>query len=609
MLRTKTCGELSKKHIGETVTLAGWVHRRRDHGGVIFIDLRDRYGLTQVKFDPDANKSAWEKADRLRSEWVIQATGEVISRPDDMINKKMETGEVEVRVDEITVLNKSKTPPFELDDMSPETKEEVRLEYRYLDLRRDPLQKMLKLRDDLLYLIRTYMRENSFVEVQTPLLANSSPEGSRDWLVPCRVHPGKFYALPQAPQQFKELLMCGGIDRYFQIAATFRDEDPRADRAFGDFYQFDLEMSFVEQEDVFNIIEPLYNKITTDLGGDKKAGYGFEPKDYVKNSKGEQWKEGDDSWPRISFVDSMTYFGSDKPDLRFDLTIEKVTELFEETEFKVFQDAAKDKEKMIHALLVPEGASKLSRKDIDDLTLLAQSHHAKGLAWLKVGEESGPVAKNVEKEVLEKLIKKLGAKKGDLIFFGADEWTVVCESLGAVRKELGQKMLKLVDENLLAWAWITDFPFFEKSDDGGVDFMHNPFSMPTGGLSALNNKDPLEIEAHQYDFICNGYEVCSGAIRNHDPEVLKKAFQIVGHSEEDVEKRFGHMIKAFEYGAPPHGGAAPGIERTLMLLLGTENVRDTLAFPKTSSGVDLMMKTPSEVDEEQLKELGIKLKK
>lgn len=608
MLRTHTCGELTKKNVGKKVELAGWVHRRRDHGGIIFIDLRDRYGLTQIKFDPKINKPAWEKADQLRSEWVIGIKGEVIPRPDDMINKKLKTGEIEIEVSELIIFSQSKTPPFELgEEKMQEVNEETRLKYRYVDLRRPKMQKMMKLRDDLIYFIRTKMREDGFVEAQTPLMANSSPEGSRDYLVPSRIHPGKFYALPQAPQQFKELLMCGGLDKYFQIAATFRDEDPRADRAVGDFYQLDIEMSFVEQDDIFKIIEDLYNKITDKFGGDKKVDYNFGVHECVKNSKGEVWKKGEQSWPRISFKDTMTYFGSDKPDLRFDLRIEEVTEDFSGTKFNVFKNAVEDDKKVIHALRIPGELKKLTRKEIDDLTGLAINHHAKGLAWVRVGEEAGPVAKNVEPAILEKVFNKIKARPGDLVFFGADKWTIVCESLGAVRKELGQNVLGLADKKMLAWAWIVDFPFFEMDDEGKIDFMHNPFSMPIGGLKALEEKDPLEIKAYQYDFVCNGYEVCSGAIRNYMPKILYKAFEIVGYSKERIDKGFKHMIKAFEYGAPPHGGAAPGIERTLMLLMGTENVRDTVVFPKASSGVDLMMNTPSEVEEQQLKELGIKL--
>jgi len=605
MMRTNTCGELNKKNIGKTVLLCGWVHRRRDHGGIIFIDLRDRYGLTQIKFDPTSASSvqatstsstqgAWKLADTLRSEWVVKVIGKVVARPDDMINSKLKTGEIEVVVDELTILNKSKTPLFEIDDEKvSESNEALRLKYRFIDLRREKIQKLLAAKDKYIQFIRRYFQERDFIEVQTPILANSSPEGARDFLIPSRMYPGKFYALPQAPQQFKQLLMVGGLDRYFQIAPCFRDEDPRMDRHYGEFYQLDMEMSFVEQADIFNIMEPLMKDLTKKFSDKKIVGL-----------------EKDGSFPRIPWKDAMNKFGTDKPDLRFKLEILPVTELVKNCGFSVFNDVIKNGG-VVHALKV-DSAAKFSRKEIDELTEVARNKGAKGLAYIIIkegGELQSPIVKFLGEELSQQIVKETEAKSGDIIFFGADEWRTVCAALGAVRSECANR-LGLKNNTKAAWCWIVDFPMFEYSEieDGRIDFGHNPFSMPQGGMKALENKKPLEILAHQFDLVLNGYEASSGAIRNHDPKIMYKAFEIAGYSREEVDRRFGAMIRAFEYGAPPHGGNAPGIDRIMMVLYDLDSIRDIYAFPKDGHGKDLMMDSPSEVDEKQLRELNIKLR-
>ncbi len=591
MLRTHTCGELRKEQVGEKVELAGWVHRRRDHGGVIFIDLRDRYGLTQIKFDPEVNKKAHEEADKLRSEWVIGIKGEVAARPGDMANPKMDTGEIEVKADELKILNKSKTPPFEIDEeKANEANENMRLKYRFVDLRRPKLQEMLRVRDEMIRDIRSYFHKNDFREVQTPILTSSSPEGARDFIVPSRLYPGKFYALPQAPQQFKQLLMVGGVDRYFQIAPCFRDEDTRLDRHYGEFYQLDMEMSFVEQEDIFNIMEPLMVELTEKFS-EKKV----------------MWRP----FPRIPWREAMEKYGSDKPDLRFDFKIKPITELVKDCGFGVFSDNIKNGG-VVHALRVEKGGQ-FTRKIIDELTELARNRGAKGLAYITL-EENGnlksPVIKFLGEDLAEKIVEEVEAKAGDMVFFGANKWRETCEVLGAVRDECG-KRLGLKDPKKAAWLWITDFPMYDYSEieEGRIDFMHNPFCMPQGGMNDLEKKDPLDILAYQYDFVCNGFELTSGAIRNHDPEIMYKAFEIAGYTKEEVDKKFGHMIRAFEYGAPPHGGNAPGIDRLLMVINDWDSIRDIYAFPKDGQGKDVMMNAPGDVYDSQLKELGIKLEK
>jgi len=570
------------------VVLCGWVHRRRDHGGIIFIDLRDRYGLTQVKFDPAISPAIWDKANDLRSEWVVKVTGQVVPRPAEMVNAKLKTGEIEVPVSALEILNRAATPPFALDEEKGAlVNEGIRLKYRFLDLRRSALQEILRQRDELIRFVREYFHRRDFLEVQTPILANSSPEGARDYLVPSRLYPGKFYALPQAPQQFKQLLMVGGLDRYFQIAPCFRDEDPRADRHPGDFYQIDLEMSFVEQEDIWDIVEPLMVELTEKFSAKKIITKPF---------------------PRLTYQEAMDKYGSDKPDLRFALEIVDVTDWAADSGFSVFAEAARAGG-VVRALPVLGGAS-LSRKEIDELTEIACAKGAKGLAYIIIkenGDLHSPIVKFLGEELARKIIAQSRAQAGDLVFFGADEKKTVRAVLGAVRSECGRR-LGLADKNLAAWCWITDFPMYEYSElePGKIDFCHNPFSMPQGGLSALKEKNPLDILAFQYDLVCNGCEISSGAIRNHDPEIMYAAFALAGYKQEEVDRKFGHMIRAFSYGAPPHGGIAPGLDRLLMILLDVESIRDIYAFPKDGQARDAMMDSPSEVSEKQLKELGLK---
>jgi aspartyl-tRNA synthetase len=590
MLRTHTCGGLNKKEAGKTVELAGWVHRRRDHGGIIFIDLRDRYGLTQVTFDPDANKETWSKADKLRSEWVIRVKGKVVDRPKEMVNKKLATGEIEVECSELEILSESKTPPFEVDDeKAHEANEHTRLKYRFIDLRRSKLQEIIKKKDEVITYIREYLHKQDFIEIQTPILANSSPEGARDYLVPSRVYPGKFYALPQAPQQFKQLLMVAGFDRYFQIAPCFRDEDPRSDRHPGDFYQIDMEMSFVEQEDVWQTVEPLMINLTEK----------FSDKKIFKKP-----------FPRVTYKEAMNRYGTDKPDLRFDLEIMDITGLVKGCGFSVFANAIKDGG-VVHALKI-DGGAKFTRKEIDELTEIAKNKGAKGLAYIVLkdkGELQSPIVKFLGGDLSKEIVKEVKAKEGDIIFFGADSWLTVCKSLGAVRSECGER-LGFKDKKIAAWCWVYDYPMYDHSEleEGKIDFSHNPFSMPQGGLKALLEKKPLEILAYQYDLACNGYEISSGAIRNHEPKIMYKAFAIAGYTKEEVDRKFSAMIRAFEYGAPPHGGFAPGLDRLLMILFDLDSIRDVYAFPKDGQARDVMMDSPSEVSERQLKELGLKVK-
>jgi len=593
MYRTHTCGELNIKEAGKNVILSGWVHRRRDHGGVIFIDLRDRYGLIQIKFDPEINKEVLLKAEKLRNEWVIKVSGKVLKRPSEMINKKLQTGEIEIGAEEMEILGKSKTPPFEIDDENdPLVSEAVRLKYRFIDLRRKKLREMLETKDKYISYIRNYFHERGFLEIQTPILANSSPEGARDFLVPSRYYPGKFYALPQAPQQFKQLLMVGGLDKYFQIAPCFRDEDPRVDRAYGEFYQLDMEMSFVEQDDIFNIMNQLAIGLTENFSNKKIINLDSNKK-IIK----------------IPWRESMEKYGTDKPDLRYSFEIKQITDLVRDCGFSVFADAIKNGG-VIHALNVSGGA-KFSRKEIDEITELAKAKEARGLAYIIIkdkNEYQSPIVKFLGDDLTNKIVKEVEGKPGDIIFFGADKWRIVCNFLGAVRNECAQK-LGLKDNTKAAWCWITNFPMYEMSEiePGRIDFGHNPFSMPQGGMDTLNKKDPLEILAFQYDLVLNGFEVSSGAIRNHEPEIMYKAFEIAGYTREEVDNKFGGMIRAFEYGAPPHGGNAPGIDRILMVLNDWDSIRDIYAFPKDGQGRDVMMDSPNEVNEKQLKELNIKV--
>ena len=570
---------------GKKATLCGWVNSRRDHGGIIFIDLRDRYGLTQIKFDPKISQPAWNKADQVRPEWVLQVTGKVLPRPKDMINPRLKTGEIEVAITEIEILSQAKTPPFEINQEKP-VNEDLRLKYRFLDLRHPRLQKIVADRDKLITYVREYFHQKDFIEIQTPILANSSPEGARDYLVPSRLYPGKFYALPQAPQQFKQLLMVAGLDKYFQIAPCFRDEDPRADRHPGDFYQIDLEMSFVEQEDVWQTVEPLMIELT-----DK-----FSEKKIIQKP-----------FPKFTYKEAMSRFGSDKPDLRFDFEIKDLSQAFKETGFKVFREVL-DGQGVIYALKIDNGA-KFSRKEIDELTALAQDKGAKGLAYIVYEDQlKSPILKFLTEKEIKSIAEITKAKKGDIVFFGANNWKTACQTLGAVRDECGKRM-GLKDPKKAAWLWIYDFPMYDYSEieKGKIDFSHNPFSMPQGGLKALEEKNPLEILAYQYDLVCNGYEISSGAIRNHEPKIMYKAFAIAGYTKEQVDKKFGHMIKAFEYGAPPHGGFAPGLDRIMMVLWECPSIRDIYAFPKNGQAQDVMLGAPSEVDQKQLDELHIKV--
>jgi len=592
MLRTHTCGELRQTHADETVTLCGWVHRRRDHGGLIFIDLRDHYGMTQVVIAPEA-KDVFAAAEKARSEWVLKVTGTVSKRREGAERSDNPTGEIEVMINALEVLSESKTPPFEI-DQDKDINEEVRLKWRFLDLRRSRMQEIMVNRDRLITHIRQYMHDRKFTEVQTPILANSSPEGARDYLVPSRIHPGQFYALPQAPQQFKQLLMVAGLDRYFQIAPCFRDEDPRADRHPGEFYQLDLEMSFVTQEDVFAVAEPLMIELTHTFS-DKKVVW--------------------DPFPRIKWHDALNKYGIDKPDLRYELHLQDVTEAVKGCGFSVFADVV-EKKGVVKALVVP-GAATFSRKDIDELTETAKTYGAKGLAYILVkddpsstlgtGSLQSPIVKFLGDDLAQKLTKDLGAKAGDAVFFAADKWKAACTVLGQVRIHCAKKQ-NLADPKAAAWAWIVDFPMYEwNEEDKKIDFSHNPFSMPQGGMEALLTKDPTEILAYQYDFVCNGFELTSGAIRNHRPDIMYKAFEIAGYSKEEVDKKFGAMIRAFEYGAPPHGGCAPGIDRLMMVLWEFPSIRDIYAFPKNGKAQDAMMNAPSIVSPKQLKELHIKL--
>lgn len=584
MIRTHTCGDLRPEHSGQTVTLCGWVHRRRDHGGLMFIDLRDHYGLTQVLFDP-SDKDVFAKAESLRSEWVIKIVGEVQKRREGAERAENPTGMIEVAVKELEILSESKTPPFEI-DQEKEVNEDLRLQYRFLDLRRPRLQEMMVKRDQLITHVRQYMHGQGFTEVQTPILANSSPEGARDYLVPSRLHPGMFYALPQAPQQFKQLLMVAGLDRYFQIAPCFRDEDPRADRHPGEFYQLDMEMSFVTKDDVFGVIEPLIAEVTEKFS-DKKVTH--RP------------------FPRISWKDAWNRFGSDKPDMRYEMELQDVSEIVKGSGFAVFTGAIENKG-VVKALPV-QGGAEFSRKDIDELTETAKIYGLKGLAYIlvKEGELQSPIVKFLGDDVAKKIVESLGLKAGDAVFFAADEWMTACKGLGQVRVAAAKK-LGLADPNKAAWVWVIDFPMYEWNEDlKKIDFSHNPFSMPQGGMDALLNQEPTTILADQYDLACNGFELMSGAIRNHKPEVMYKAFEIAGYSKEEVDARFGGMIRAFQYGAPPHGGCAPGLDRLMMMLWECPSIRDIYAFPKNGKAQDVMMNAPSPVMEKQLKELHIKV--
>jgi aspartyl-tRNA synthetase len=577
MDRTYSTESIDK--IGEKVKVQGWVNSVRDHGQLLFIDLRDSKGVVQIVVDPD-DADNFEKAKVFRNEYVIEVEGQVREREEDLVNEKIKTGKIEILASHVSLLNKSKPLPFPIDGDGRDIKEDLRLKYRYLDMRRDRVKNIMRKKHDLLLSVRNWMNDNDFLEVITPLLTSTSPEGARDYVVPSRLNLGEFFVLPQAPQQYKQLLMVGGVDKYFQIAPCARDEDPRADRHVGIFYQIDVEMSFPTQDKLFGVAENMLTEVYKKVAPNKE----------IMNVP----------FPRIPFSEAMERFGTDKPDIRFGMELKTITEVVKgNTDFNIFNSAQSIR------CVVAKGAADWPRSEIEEMESFAKSLGAKGLAYTKVGEdglETG-IAKFM-KPVQDELIKESGAEKGDLLFFGAGDYEDVNKILGGVRQELARR-LDLIDDNKLAFVWITEFPFYEM-EDGKLDFGHNPFSMPIGGVDAFD-EDPLQIKSHQYDLALNGYEVLSGSIRNHNPEILVKAFEKLGYDADEVKKRFGGLYNAFQYGAPPHGGWAIGFDRLFMVLIDESNIRDTYAFPKSSSGHELMMGAPSTLDEAQMKELGIKL--
>ena len=608
--RSQTCAELNTSHVGQTVRLSGWVHRVRDHGGVLFIDLRDHYGMTQVLCDPDS--PVFAEVEKLRSEWCIRIDGEVKARADDLINPKIPTGEIEVYIRDLEILGAAEELPLMVFG-EQEYPEETRLRYRYLDLRREKMQHHMKLRSDMVASIRKRMWDMDFREYQTPIITASSPEGARDFLVPSRLHPGKFYALPQAPQQFKQLIMVSGFDKYFQIAPCFRDEDPRADRSPTDFYQLDLEMSFVTQQDVFDTIQPVMQGVFEEFGGGRKV---------------------DTDWPQISYADAAKWYGTDKPDLRNPIKMQDASEHFRGSGFAIFAKLLEQDGTEIRAIPAPTGGS---RKFCDRMNAFAQKEGLPGMGYifwrektadavaqelgipvkeaqakLKSGEvkggmeAAGPLAKNIGPERTEAIRQQLGLGIGDAAFFLGGKPKAFEPVAGKARTVIGDE-LGLTDTDRFAFAWIVDFPIYERDEETGkVDFEHNPFSMPQGGMDALNG-DPLDVLGYQYDLACNGYELVSGAIRNHRPEIMFKAFEIAGYGKDEVEKRFGGMVNAFQYGAPPHGGCAAGIDRMVMLLANETSIREVIMFPMNQQAQDLMMNAPSEASPEQLMELSLRV--
>ncbi len=578
--RTKTCGELNINNVSEEVKLAGWIGKIRNLGGMCFIDLRDEFGITQIVMEN--NETTEEMIKSLTTESCICVDGKVVERTNK--NNKISTGEIEVVASNITVLGKCKNVlPFEINSNEQNNvREDLRLEYRFLDLRNEHLHNNILLRSNIIKTLRNKMDELGFTEIQTPILANSSPEGARDFLVPSRLHPGEFYALPQAPQQFKQLLMVGGFNKYYQIAPCFRDEDPRADRAPGEFYQLDFEMSFANQEDVFKVLEEVVPDVF---------------------KKFTNWKVDEGPFVRIPYKEAMEKYGIDKPDLRNPLIINDVTKVFEGTEFNAFKD------KTIKVIKV-EMKEELPRKFFDNMGEFAKNElRAKGLAWVKIDGENnlvGGISKFITDKQKEEIMSITGAKENSALFFIADEFSTAQKIAGEVRIELG-KRLDLLEKDVYRFCLIVDFPMYELSDEGTIDFNHNPFSMPQGGMKALETMNPLEILAYQYDLVCNGYEMASGAVRNHDPELMVKAFEIAGYTRSDVEERFGALFNAFQYGTPPHAGAAPGLDRMVMLIANEDNLRQVIAFPKNKKARDLLMRAPSKVTEEQLKDVHIKL--
>jgi aspartyl-tRNA synthetase len=608
--RSHTCADLNKSHVGETVRLSGWVHRIRDHGGLLFIDLRDHYGITQVMADPDS--PVFAELEKVRSEWCIKIEGNVLARDESLVNPAIPTGEVEVFIRDLEVLGQSEELPLMVFG-DQEYPEETRLRYRYLDLRREKMQKNMVLRSNMIASIRRRMWDKGFNEYQTPIITASSPEGARDFLVPSRLHPGKFYALPQAPQQFKQLMMVSGFDKYFQIAPCFRDEDPRADRSPADFYQLDLEMSFVTQQDVFDTIQPVMQGVFEEFGGGRKV---------------------DTDWPQISYKDAAKWYGSDKPDLRNPIKMQDCSEHFRGSGFAIFASLLENEGTEVRAIPAPTGGS---RKFCDRMNKFAQSEGLPGMGYIfwrkqspdsiaqergitvkdvnaliKSGEivlgneAAGPLAKNIGPERTEAIRQQLGLDVGDAAFFLGGKPKAFEAVAGRARNVIGEE-LGLTDKDRFAFAWIVDFPIYEADEETGkVDFEHNPFSMPQGGMEALQG-DPLKVLGYQYDLACNGYELVSGAIRNHKPEIMFKAFEIAGYGKDEVEKRFGGMVNAFQYGAPPHGGCAAGIDRMVMLLADEANIREVIMFPMNQRAEDLMMSAPSEPMSDQLMELGLRV--
>ena len=583
--RSHTCADLNKSNVGETVRLSGWVHRVRDHGGLLFMDLRDHYGITQVMADPDS--PVFAEIEKLRSEWCIRIDGNVMLRDESLINAKIPTGEVEVFIRDLEVLGQAEELPLMVFG-EQDYPEETRLRYRYLDLRRQKLQDNMKLRSDVVASIRRKMWDRNFREYQTPIITASSPEGARDFLVPSRLHPGKFYALPQAPQQFKQLIMVSGFDKYFQIAPCFRDEDPRADRSPTDFYQLDLEMSFVTQQDVFDTIQPVLRSVFEDFGGGRTV---------------------DADWPQISYRDAALWYGSDKPDLRNPIKMQRVSDHFRGSGFAIFAKLLEQEGTEIRAIPAPGGGS---RKFCDRMNAFAQKEGLPGMGYIfwRSGENgmeaAGPLAKNIGPERTEAIRQQLGLDVGDAAFFLGGKPKAFEAVAGRARNVIGEE-LNLTDKNRFAFAWIVDFPIYEQdAETGKIDFEHNPFSMPQGGMEALEG-DPLAVLGYQYDLSCNGYELVSGAIRNHKPEIMFKAFEIAGYDENEVRKRFGGMVNAFQFGAPPHGGCAAGIDRIVMLLADEANIREVIMFPMNQRAEDLMMDAPSQPMADQLMELNLRV--
>lgn len=586
--RTHNCGQLNKSNIEEVVKLSGWVHSKRDHGGLVFIDLRDHFGITQLVINQSETNLNLDQITAIKLESVITVSGKVIKRSAESHNPNIPTGEIEVKIDSLIIESSSDQIPFQVNEKNENYPEELRLEYRFLDLRREKIHQNIILRSKVISFIRAQMTANNFLEIQTPILTASSPEGARDYLVPSRLHPGKFYALPQAPQQFKQLLMVSGFDRYFQIAPCFRDEDLRSDRT-PEFYQLDLEMSFVTQDDVFNIVEPVLRGVFEKFGNKKIPDAKFE---------------------KITYDQAMLKYGIDKPDLRNPIIISEASEIFAGSDFSIFSNAIKQGS-VIRAIPAPKCANQ-PRSFFDKMIEFAQSVGSKGLAYIifdENGEAKGPIAKFLSAEKLNQLKITANLNNGDAVFFACSKVKEAAKIAGLVRIKLGQD-LGLIANDIYKFCWIIDFPMYEFDEENGkIEFSHNPFSMPQGGFEALQNQDPLSIKAYQYDIVCNGVELSSGAIRNHKPEIMYKAFEIAGYGKEVVEKQFGAMLNAFKYGAPPHGGIAPGIDRMIMLIADEPNIREIIPFPMNGKAQDLMMKAPTEVSNKQLKELNIELTK